>query len=618
MSYEEGEKFEIGRAKHSKAGRVHVDMPGQSHRQAERTPEAVVKVTGWAKSGASVKRMMDYVAREIGPGDEGNLSELERELAEQLASKSLHSEDLANAQFLKEMCSLHREYELRIKEIEASRRESFAAAKGDKPRIAELRTHFDKKREDNAAYASAHVWNMGEAHGVDLGLAIRTSNAFQKHHRQAEQIRTLRDASAVAKHHRNNTFLKRELYEVATATGLPLAVLATRDESKQKHPKARPGVALVLENEMGMEFKGAAEIQNLYDRWSEDFDRKEKGKPAPRQAVHIALSAKSDLTETNVERVKAAARATAQKHFGSAGYEYVLGVHQDGKYPHAHLIVKCKQRETGKKLDLRKADLHALRKTYAKELTARGLAHVATKAKDRPRTDVRKPQRPSNWQPTVQAVLAETKALVAKMEKEERAFKRRLGRARPSVDAIGFREAQARSLVTQRDKIKALPKHDEQIKGIETQIGRTTDEPERKRLAQELAALKKADLDRREAFNTLRDYRRRTEKGANMEQESKATLTELLDSMDRWNKDSEKMQKTHLLGMSPQDRIEAVKGREKHIEQGGKLMDRADDFIARLKTMNMPVEEKKQTFRTLREKSLSVKKVRTRLQGRER
>jgi hypothetical protein len=618
MSYEEGEKFEIGRAKHSKAGRVHVDMPGKSHRHSERIPEAVVKVTGWAKSGASVKRMMDYVAREVGPGDEGNLSVLEQELAEQLAGKSLHGQDLANAQFVKEMCALHREYELRIKEIEASRRESFASAKGDSARIAELRTQFDKKREDNAAYAAAHVWNMREAHGVDLGLAIRTSNAFQEHHRQAERIRTLRDASAVAKHHRNNTALKRELYEVGAATGLPLAVLAAREESKRKHPRARPGVTLVLENEMGMEFRGASEIQNLYDRWSDDFDRKEKGKPSPRQAVHIALSAKSDLTEANVERVKEAARATAQKHFGAAGYEYVLGVHQDGKYPHAHLIVKCKQRETGKKLDLRKADLHALRKTYAKELTARGLAHVATKAKDRPRADVRKPERPSNWQPTAQAVLAETKALVANMEKEERAFKRRLGRARPSVDAIGYRAAQERSLVTQRDKIKALPKHDEQIKGIEAQIGRATNEPERKRLAQELAALKKADLDRRSAFNTLRDFRRKAEKGANMDDEYKATLTDLMDGMGRWKKDSDKMQKIHLVGMSPQDRIEAVKGREKHIEQGGKLMDRADDFIARLKTMNMPVEEKKQTFRVLREKTLDVKKVRTRLQGRER
>lgn len=104
---------------------------------------------------------------------------------------------------------------------------------------------------------------------------------------------------------------------------------------------------------------------------------------ARRDVAHMILSAKSDNTPFNQQRVLAAAERTAAHYF--SGHEYVIGLHGDSKNPHVHIVVKsqAKEIELGK-LRLNKPELHEVRSLFAKELTQEGLEHVATLREDRP------------------------------------------------------------------------------------------------------------------------------------------------------------------------------------------------------------------------------------------
>jgi len=104
---------------------------------------------------------------------------------------------------------------------------------------------------------------------------------------------------------------------------------------------------------------------------------------ARRDVAHLILSAKAENTAINHQRVLDAAERTAAQYF--ANHEYVIGLHQDGRYPHVHIVVKsqAKTQEHGK-LRLNKPELLQVRTLWAKELTAQGLEHVATLREDRP------------------------------------------------------------------------------------------------------------------------------------------------------------------------------------------------------------------------------------------
>ncbi|MGL1861437.1 MAG: relaxase/mobilization nuclease domain-containing protein [Pseudodesulfovibrio sp.] len=600
MSYEDKDELQYGKAKRSKAGSLQprISMP-KSKGKGGFAPEAVVKITAWANSPASVKRMMEYIARTTGPGEEEqSIEELQAELDEKLRNRDFKTdEERSKIEFLAEVCALHRDYSAKTAEISEFRQNELKEMYGDgKPFPAVLREFHQKlelKYQDNFGNAKVHIWNMREVHSIDLDTAMRLVNAFTEYEDKKKAINDKsaqlaqkykgnfgnapedKRASLVAKHRRNDDKLKGQIFEAANHLKLPLDVVQAREAAKaaRKHPKARKGEDLHIEDDLGINYKGAFDIQSLYDQWSTDFDRKKTGKQAPRHAVHVVLSAKSELNEKNIERVRTAARATARKHFGNKGFEYALGVHQDGSYPHAHLLVKCKNRDTGKKLDIRKNELHQIRKTYAKELSALGLEHVATRPRDRPKTIKKGKEVPSNWaKKENQNLLRSTKALVGNLEKEQKAFSRQLSREQPKVDAFKFREAQAKSMETQRVKLKSDEKLNEK--------------------------------DRREAFNTLRGFRRKVEKGLSPEIEAKATCDHLLGSIEKWEKDARKTD----LGNDKLD----------HASQGQKLLDRVDRFAVSLRTVDLPLEMKKSLHRSMREKKTEMKKSKLIARGRSR
>lgn len=148
-----------------------------------------------------------------------------------------------------------------------------------------------------------------------------------------------------------------------------------------------------LEDNMGRFYSGQEGIEKMYEYWSRYFDEgktytDKHGKISKsRHAAHIILSASCEQTEHNVNLVAQAARDTAWQVFGENGYDYAIGLHQDSKHPHAHLIVRCNPRESGlyNKLRLNPKDLLKLRTVFAQNLSEWGLEHKATLRADEPR-----------------------------------------------------------------------------------------------------------------------------------------------------------------------------------------------------------------------------------------
>jgi len=649
MAYED-EGIEIGKAKRSKAGSLKIRTSKSSSGSGkESKPEAVVKITSWAKSSASVKKMLDYIAREKEPGEEEKtLGELETELKERLAKGDFkNDEERSKAEFLLELCGLQKEYLERITEINLIRQQEFKELKKDangKPdwdKIKELNEKFEKKHADNLTYAKTHIWNMQKVHGIDMNYAMRLNKAYSTHNEVKQRISIQsaelmkekggiaedKRASFAAKHRRNAETLDSAVFETANQMGLPLDVIKAREEAKaaRKHPKALKGEILQLEDDLGIHYKGAFQVQMLFDNWAKDFERNRKGKLATRHAVHIALSAKSENTPPNLEAVRGAARATARKHFGDKGYEFALGIHQDGNYPHAHLIVKCKNKETGKQLALDPKNLIQIRKTFARELSVRGLAHVATRPKDRPRAAKKTKERASNWdKDNMQTLLKSTHALVKNLEKEQKTFARKLTRKTPKVDAFKFRNAQARSLETQRAKIKEIPKQQDKIKTLEIEIEEIKkvavpgwdEHQKRMELETELIKLKQEDKERMEAFNTLRSFKRETEKSQNMEIETKATFNQMAKDLQDWKKAVKNLEiHAPRQELNRDQATDLKKSRDLLQKKGGELMDRVDNFNMKLKTIKLPVEVKKELYKDLREQSREVKERRIKSKG---
>lgn len=148
-----------------------------------------------------------------------------------------------------------------------------------------------------------------------------------------------------------------------------------------------------LEDQYGKTCTGEGEVADLYASWAKFFDENKsylnsEGKIVQsRHATHIVLSADCEPTDKNVNLVAQAARETAYSYFRTKGYDYVIGLHQDSKCPHAHLVVRCNPREKGKvkKLRLNPNELLKLRRIFAQRLTEQGLEHKATLRRDEPR-----------------------------------------------------------------------------------------------------------------------------------------------------------------------------------------------------------------------------------------
>jgi hypothetical protein len=410
---------------------------------------------------------------------------------------------------------------------------------------------------------------------------------LEKQHGKVSEIPEDKHTVIEGKRQANEEKFTAEIYDTVAGLGVDSPSIRSRKDAKkrQRHPKAIKGIEMSLEDDLGAVHKGSVEVQKLHDEWAKDFGRKRTGKRAPRHAVHLVLSAKSELNTANLEKVKAAARNTAQKHFGSKGYEFALGVHQDGSYPHAHLIVKSKNRETGKKLDIRKNDIPQLRKTFAKELSSRGLQHVATRRSERRRSQNK--SRPSNWAvKEEQDIIRSTQALIKNLRKEQRAFNRKMARKDPKFDALQFREAQRKSLETQKDKIKK----DKMF----------------------------SKAERLKIFNELRSCRRDILKSYNPEREAKASVRYHVHSVQKWDKAYSKLEKELVANKRPPK--ELAEKKQKIEKEWGKIEYKNRRCLKQIKAMDkdLSAEERKLFFRNTRSAIFTVSKARGMGLGKER
>lgn len=333
---------------------------------------------------------------------------------------------------------------------------------------------------------------------------------------------------------------------------------------------------VALESEDGVQRQGQAEVEEIYEEWRPDFERRSKGERQSREAVHLVLSAKAELTPENVEKTLAAARRVVEKHFGEAGYQYALGVHQDGKSPHVHAVIKTTSREKGTpKLRLNPKDLLEVRKSLAKELTREGLAHVASRQPKKEKV------RHSNLKGATPDTLKKVKAVLKKLTKEQRQFERAMARKKPTVHAIKFRQQQGTALDTLRDQTK----NDQELTG----------------------------KDRQEAFNLIRSFRREVEKKEKDPlREVEATVNHFESRMAKWQKQLEKE-----LAAVEQGKHNKPTLSKATVKTGENLNRDIQRFVKHdLKGQQIPVEMKKAVFKRLREPVREMLKVQERGVGR--
>jgi len=351
-----------------------------------------------------------------------------------------------------------------------------------------------------------------------------------------------------------------------------LDYIARTDKEEPEH--------VALEAEDGIVRQGQEEVNEVFREWKPDFERKPpQSQKSPRHAVHRVLSAKAEITRSNLGRTLEAARATAEKHFGEQGFKYALGVHQDGKYPHVHVLVKATNTDRkAKKLRLGPAQLLEVRQTLAQELTNRGLAHVATRepARRKTRHSIMKGPKPNT--------LDRVKIVLERLAKEQRQFERALTRSNPKINVSKFRAQQTQAMNTLREQAK----NDPNLK----------------------------DGERLETFNLIRRFGRDLEKKEiKPELEITATVNYFDDKMKQLDAGFEKTKKKgtlQALRTAQESIAEVPKQSEAFLRELTQFLNKG------LRESNVPVEAKKATFRHLRVHELAAKKINERLLGRER
>jgi len=142
----------------------------------------------------------------------------------------------------------------------------------------------------------------------------------------------------------------------------------TRGVGKAMDYISRDG-ALPLEKDSGELIKGRDEQKALIKEWSMDFDGHERS----RDTAQIVFSMPPG---SKVEALRKAVRATGERAFPD--HEWVFAMHEDRKHPHAHMMVKMRGKEKGKKLQLRKADLRELRGLFAEASREQGVMLAAS------------------------------------------------------------------------------------------------------------------------------------------------------------------------------------------------------------------------------------------------
>lgn len=233
-----------------------------------------------------------------------------------------------------------------------------------------------------------------------------------------------------------------------------------------------------LEDDAGCSYKGQEGLDGLYDDWEQFFDEgksytnKQGQVSRSRHAAHIILSASCELTDHNVNLVSQAARDTARTVFADNGYDYAIGLHQDSKHPHAHLIVRCNPRAKGlhNKLRLNRKDLFKLRTVFAQNLSEWGLEHKATFRADEPEC--------------IHDFLAGKTARLK--SKKENWFKHALKSVRKQVDLLEKADKQFRKAhkcaVSAKQKYDYLQKVKEALEIVRTDIREKTVSKSQERL----------------------------------------------------------------------------------------------------------------------------------------
>ncbi len=193
------------------------------------------------------------------------------------------------------------------------------------------------------------------------------------------------------------------------------------------------------ETELSTTLKGEKQVFEVYDRWKKDFDPySNKGLTRKkRDAAHIMLSAGSENTEKNAEKVLAAAREVMKTEFYDKGYEFVGALHRDSGNLHIHFVIKCKNRFQGQpKLRINQPEIFNLRTQFAKKLTELGLDHVSTLRKDRP------------------DIVTLVNQGVDRLEKNETQYQRAMKRVSPSRDSFVYRKNASTTITRLRDQVK--------------------------------------------------------------------------------------------------------------------------------------------------------------------
>ena len=141
--------------------------------------------------------------------------------------------------------------------------------------------------------------------------------------------------------------------------------------------------SLPFETADGCLLQGKDAIQEMYEEWRQDFERKRAGaKREPRHVTHMILSAKTTNAPKDAMKVNFAARDFLQKNLGELGYEYAFVTHSDTEHPHVHVVIKNYNRELKGKLHISKAATFDMREQWAVALEGRGLQAVATMRRD--------------------------------------------------------------------------------------------------------------------------------------------------------------------------------------------------------------------------------------------
>jgi len=124
------------------------------------------------------------------------------------------------------------------------------------------------------------------------------------------------------------------------------------------------GGELSLETESEDPIQGTQEQAALVRTWSRDFGAHKNS----RDSVHIAFSMPKG---SDPEALRGAVRTVLNESF--SGHEAVFAIHQDRPHPHAHVIVKMRNRKSGKQLRLNRPEIYHLREVFAEAAREEGV-----------------------------------------------------------------------------------------------------------------------------------------------------------------------------------------------------------------------------------------------------